>query len=85
MKNKVRDKTQNNITCDADSDFNDVNSCIAVKLENSNTRQEWVICPILSCMYCWISIHPDQLQPNYGNIDPMLLISNMHQHFPLLL
>ena len=65
-------KVLQNKICSGDKRLDpDNEQCIALKLKD---EKNWVICPLLSCFYCWISIHPDQLQPNYGNVDPTLLI-----------
>lgn len=62
-----------NINCDRDTEVADNKSCIAIKLENKN----WVICPVLSCLHCWISIPPNKLLPNQGNIDKMALFTHV--------
>lgn len=67
------DNDTNNIDCDGTKLINTAakEQCRSIKIGDY-----WLICPKISCYYCWLSLNIDDLNPNSGNIDPQLLIAN---------
>ena len=71
-----KNKHIKNLDCDGSSLINTENiegkqleQCRSIKIKNY-----WLICPKISCYYCWISLGVDVLTPNTGHLNPYLLI-----------